>query len=134
MSSTISTTSTTAASTTAVAEPQVLVERIKTLLARQEFLAAQQAAVRAAEEFPDEPWLQKAKRVLHPTRVASTPATGPERTRELEWLRRNGSAYRGKWVALLGDDLIAAGGDFDTVWREVQARPLKGKPLVHRID
>ena len=122
------------ASTTAVARPQLLVEQIKKLLSRQRFLAAQRAAVRAAEEFPEEPWLQKAKRVLDPTGASSVPATGPERTRELEWLRLNSDAYRGKWVALLGDDLIAAGDDFDTVWREVQATPLEGKPLVHRID
>ena len=112
----------------------VFVERIKALLAGQEFLIAQREAARAAEEFPDHSWIERANRVLNPTRVVSVPSTGPDRIREFDWLRRNSGVYRGMWVALLGDDLIAFGKDFGNVLREVRARRLDDKPLVHRID
>ena len=111
-----------------------LVQRILSLLNAQELLAAQQEAARAAEAHPDHPWLQRANRVLNPSRVTRVPASGSDRTKEFDWLRRNSEAYRGQWVALLRDDLIAADPDFGVVLNEVRARTLDGKPLVHRID
>ena len=127
--------STTVESKTATkAEPEILVERIQSLLEAQDLLGARREAARAAEVFPNHPWLEKAGRVLNPTRVASIPATGPDRTREFDWLRRNSGKYRGKWVALLADDLIAAADDFDALLRQIRTKQLENKPLVHRID
>ncbi len=110
------------------------VERIRSLLNAQEFLAAQREAGRAAEDYPGHPWLQQANRILNPSRVTTAPASGTDRTREFDWLRRNSDAYRGQWVALAGGELIAADRDFDVVLRQVRAEKPNANPLVHRVD
>lgn len=115
-------------------EAEHLVERIRSLLEAQELLAAQREASRAAEEHPEHPWLQQANRVLNPSRVTTAPASGADRRREFEWLRRNRETYRGQWVALLGDELIAADRDFDVVLHQVRANAPNANPLVHRFD
>ena len=120
--------------TTKAAEAQTIVERIQSMLASQDLLGAQREAARGAKKFPSHPWLDKAGRVLNPTRVASVPASGPDRTRDFDWLRRNSEKYRGKWVALLAGDLIATADDFDALQRQILAGQFEGKPLVHRID
>jgi Arc/MetJ-type ribon-helix-helix transcriptional regulator len=119
---------------TASKDAEHLVGHIKSLLDAQELLAAQQAASKGAEDHPDHPWLRLANRVLNPRRVTTAPASGSDRTREFDWLRSHGEAYRGQWVALLRDELIAADRNFDAVLREVRARTLDGTPLVHRVD
>lgn len=119
---------------TASKDADRLAQDIKSLLDAQEHQAAQQAASKAADNYPDHSWLQCANRVLNPRRVTTAPASGSGRTKEFDWLRSNSEAYRGQWVALLGDELIAADHDFDIVLSEVRSRTLDSKPLVHRVD
>lgn len=38
-----------------------------------------------------------------------------DRSREVEWLRKNRAEYAGQWVALSGDRLIASGDDLKQV-------------------
>lgn len=112
-----------------------LVAAIESLLQSQQFLAARQVAARAAKAHSGHPWLELANRVLNPTRIAARPSSdnGIDRSKELDWLRSRSSEHRGKWVALLGDELIACADSFDEVLREVRSRDLADHPLVHRI-
>ncbi len=110
------------------------VHTIEILLDEEQFAAAQRMAARAADSFADHPWLAKAHRVLNPKRVTSHPARGSDRKKEFDWLRRNSGAYRGKWVALLGDQLIASSDAAGDVLREIRARNLEARPLVHRVE
>jgi hypothetical protein len=57
-----------------------------------------------------------------------------DRTREFAWLKRHGSEHRGRWVALLGDQLLASAEQLADVLRTIGARDLKAKPLVHHIE
>ena len=50
----------------------------------------------------------------------------------LDWLRANGAAYRGEWVALHKGALIAHGENGLEVFRAAQARGID-TPLMHRI-
>jgi Arc/MetJ-type ribon-helix-helix transcriptional regulator len=111
-----------------------IVERVQSLLGAQQFLAAQTEVAKAATDHPEHSWLQRANRVLNPRRVTTSPASGSDRTREFAWLRLHSEAYRGQWVALLGDELLVADHDFDVVLREVRSKAPNDKPLVHRID
>ncbi len=107
---------------------------IRSLLDEQEFLAARHAAARAVERFSGHPWLELANRVLNPTRIVRRPADdGPQRRKEFDWLRRNSERYRGKWIALVGDELIASGSACEEVLRAVRARNLAVRPLVHHV-
>jgi len=109
---------------------------IRSLLESQRFAEARQAAARAAGLFPDHPWLRQADRVLNPSGVTVVPARDrdTDRRKEYDWLRRHQAEYRGRWVALLGDELIACSDSFDEVLGAVRARELKARPLVHRVE
>ena len=95
---------------------------------------ARRAAAQGAAAFPGDPWLRKANRVLNPSRIVSKPATAPDRTREFAWLRKHSAEYRGRWVALLGEELLSSGTELEDVLSEVRSRNLDTKPLVHHIE
>jgi hypothetical protein len=71
--------------------------------------------------------------VINPTGIVATQENAPERTRELTWLRENSIRYRGCWVALLGDRLLASGLQLATVLEEIRSQGLESKALVHHI-
>ncbi|HEX9730694.1 MAG TPA: DUF5678 domain-containing protein [Thermoanaerobaculia bacterium] len=106
---------------------------IRTFLDQQQLSKARQTAASAAKDHPDHPWLVQADRVLNPDRIVTRPARGKGRTREFTWLRRNADAYRGRWVALLGDELITSAETFQDVQRAVRERTLDSPPLVHYV-
>ncbi len=109
------------------------VEAIRSLLADGEAGAARRTAAEGAARFPEHPWLRKTDRIINPTKVVSRPADAPDRTQEFAWLREHSTRYRGCWVALLADELLAFGRELEAVLREVRARGLESEALVHRI-
>ncbi len=110
--------------------------KIRSLLDGQKLVAAMREAARGAKLFPGDSWLRQADRVLNPRKVSVVPARDQhlDRRKEYEWLRRHRDEYRGKWVALMEDELIASSESFDEVLREVRARRLAAHPLVHRVE
>jgi hypothetical protein len=126
------------ATSTAVAAPapssaEEFVEVIRSLLANGKAGVARRTAAEGAARFPDHAELRKTDEVINPTRVVSRPADAPDRTQEFAWLRENGARYRGCWVALLADELLAYGQELEAVLQEVHTRGLESKALVHRI-
>ncbi len=109
-------------------------DAIRGLLASEEATAARRTAAQGADLFPEHSGLAQANRVLNPSRMTSRPATAPDRSREFAWLRRHGSEYRGRWVALLGDELLASSDELEDVLSIVRSRSLRTKPLVHHIE
>lgn len=95
---------------------------------------ARRTAARGAAAFPDDPWLRKANRVLNPSRIVSKPATAPDRTREFDWLRKHSAEHRGRWVALLGEELLSSGAQLEEVLSEIRSRNLDTQPLIHHIE
>jgi hypothetical protein len=61
------------------------------------------------EQWPDSPRLQHWARVLEPPkgRVIKGPPSLP-RDKEYAWLRQHACEYPGQWLALRGDQLVAA--------------------------
>ena len=109
------------------------VAAVRSLLADGKAGAARRTAAEGLARFPDDSWLTKANRVINPTKVASRPADACDRTREFAWLRENGARYRGSWIALLKDELLASGPKLEDVLRVVRRRGLEADALVHRI-
>jgi hypothetical protein len=109
------------------------VELVRSLLAKGEAGAARRLAAEGAARFRDHPWLRKTDRVINPKGVVATEGGAPERTREFAWLREHSARYRGCWVALLGDRLLASGRELANVLREVRSQGLESKALVHHI-
>ena len=122
--------------TTAVARtPEELIETIGQLLDEEKLVAAQRAAARAVELFKDHPWIRRANKVLNPSRVCVEPRPQPDRNRkkEIDWLHHNSDQFRGRWVALLEDRLVASANSFEDLLAALTDGDLESHPLIHHI-
>jgi hypothetical protein len=73
-------------------------------------------------------------RGLNEWTVRRRPASGQGRSEEFEWLRNPPESARGKWVALVGGEMIAAGEALADVLELLKSMDLPKSPLVHRVD
>ena len=74
------------------------------------------------------------KRVIEPGQVLRHPDRRyPNCQTEFDWITRNRSQYQGKWVALIGDQLIAAEGDAKMLLGKFEQQSLSETPFVHHI-
>lgn len=56
-----------------------------------------------------------------------------EGSREYHWLASHGTAYRGRWVAVDGETLVAQAASFKELQAAIRALELTRCPLVHRV-
>jgi len=99
-------------------------------------------ARRMADEIPQS--LRSDSKIQHLITVLSPPEvrvsnrpTGPSRDREYRWLKENSEKYMGQWVAIEGDQLIAASKNLDEVYAELDTyreRHPNGSSLLHFCD
>jgi hypothetical protein len=74
-----------------------------------------------AQRWPDSPRVQKWAYVLEPAKARVVPGLpAPPWDQERAWLRQHAREYPGQWVAILGDQLIAADADLSTVLEAVK--------------
>jgi hypothetical protein len=85
----------------------------------------------ALEANPRDSELLSLQKVLEPPRVTPSSITDTDRTQEFRWIVANRDAYRGRWVAIQGGELVADAPTF----AELQSRikNFEVVPLVHRI-
>jgi|SRR6185295_11747475 len=113
-------------------EDQPDVERqIRALLAEGQIWEAQQLLKSVGDDVPVDP---KLREVLAPPRIRRIPEKGFDRSAEFHWLKTKAELYRGKWVALLGDELIASAETLKDLLVRVNELAPARKPLVHRIE
>jgi hypothetical protein len=105
---------------------------VRDKLARDDAQGAREQVQRLAARWPDAP------RVRHYLRVLARPEVGPGglppiRSLDVEraWLREHAREYAGCWLAVLGDQLIAANPDPATVIAAAQATPGGTEALLH---
>ncbi len=103
-----------------------LVERDLILDAR-ETLEKVPAYAFASEE------LQRLRTVLAPPTAKRIDFRGVSRRAEFEWLRAHGHEHRGKWVAVLGDRLVASADSLKALREELARLQLLGRSLIHQI-
>lgn len=85
-----------------------------------------------AEHFV--PAESKIREALAPPQVKRSTRNAPKRSAEFQWLDSNSSQFRGKWVALMGDRLIASAATLQDLLAHIRELQLLRKPLVHHID
>lgn len=77
-------------------------------------------------------WSPKGREVLKPPGGKPRRILDPDRSMEFEWIVANRTAYRGRWVAVDGNKLLADAPSFAELLSRIQN--LESVPLVHRID
>ena len=111
-----------------------VLERIRELLTDQ-FLTARQLAAEAAVRFPEHEGIQNAWRILsHGRSRICTGGPEPSTTEEFNWLRDPPESVRGKWVALVGSEMVASADTLAEVAERLRSLTLPKPALVHRID
>jgi hypothetical protein len=105
--------------------------RIRALIESDRVVQARALVLEALEANPRDAELLTLQEVLKPPRARPRQITDSDRSQEFEWILANRDAYRGRWVAIQGDELVADAPSF----AELQSRikNLETVPLVHRI-
>ncbi len=86
------------------------------------------------EYLPNSYGLNKLKNLLEPPRVlSSTLSPRKKRDKEREWLEKNSKKFRGKWVALVDDELIASNKNLSKVIRKTRNKYDLNKVLLHFV-
>lgn len=111
----------------------LLVEQVKDLLENGAVDKARKILESQSVAFMSDERLLKLSRVIRPGRVVTHDTRGPDRKAEMAWIKSNASDYKGKWVAVLGDSLVASGKDLKSVLASVRKQQFKTQPLIHRI-
>lgn len=74
------------------------------------------------------------RRVLAPPVVQRTSKRDVDRRTEYEWLRTEGHRYRGQWVAVLGNQLLAVAPTLRELRRRISTMTLAHPPLLQRVE
>jgi len=109
-------------------------ERIRELVEADQVKAARDLLAEALERGDHGEDLSHWQRVLAP---AKTLAIGGEldldRTLDFRWLDENEETYRGRWVALVGGELLTYAETLDEVLAALKGNPRGKRALLHRI-
>jgi len=105
--------------------------RIRALIEDDHVVQARALITEALEANPQDAELLGLQEVLKPPRARPREITDVDRSEEFEWILANRDAYRGRWVAVQGAELVADAASF----AELQSliKDLTSVPLVHRF-
>jgi hypothetical protein len=106
-------------------------QQIRSLLAEGQIWQAQELLKSAGDRVPADSQLRE---VLGPARVlGKSPARDFDRRAEFHWLKTNWEAYEGKWVALVGEDLVASTETLKELLARLAELRLEREPLIHHL-
>jgi len=114
-------------------DPIVIAREVRQLLGEGQLQEARKLIVDALRIHPTHAELLKLQQVVAPGRVIHQPGRYPNRTAELDWIARHRSQYQGKWVALVGQEVVALEDDAKALLNKLQQQHLTETPLVHHL-
>ncbi len=118
--------------TPAAASPEELLDEIRALIASNDVRTARRLAAEAAERHPDDAELLNAHRILNTGRSYSRAGAGRNTREEFEWLQDPPRRYRGKWVALVGRNVVGAAATLKELLASIPAN-LEETPLTVQV-
>ncbi len=105
------------------------------LLQSEQVSAARALLEAAPAHVLSDPVIARLRSTLAPPVVRLVDRQDADRTPEYNWLRAaQGGQYRGQWVAINGDCLLAAAPSLRELRELLRANPPDRPPLVHRVD
>lgn len=117
----------------AAAPDAAAVERIRQLLGEGRLQDARRLTAQALRSHPGHAGLLGLERTIAPGRVEPRPGRYPDRRAELAWIAQNRDRYPGKWVALVGDRVIAIEDDAGVLLKKLRQQGVAETPLVHHL-
>lgn len=88
-------------------QDEPFVQRIQALLELADLRGARKLLQEARERGSLEPELEKLEKLLAPPTYELIPADNRDRSDEIQWLKEHANEYRGQWVAVLENQLLA---------------------------
>jgi hypothetical protein len=106
-------------------------QQIRSLLTEGRIWEAQELLKSAGDCAPID---SKLREVLAPARVLGrSKAEGVDRGAEFHWLKTKAAKYQGKWVALVGENLVASTDTLKELLARLQDLRLEREPLIHHL-
>jgi uncharacterized protein DUF5678 len=109
------------------------VTAIRDLIHREQVSAARRVLDLISVGASEEPAIAKLRRALTPPTVRPSTRKDSDRTRAYEWLRQHAWEYRGQWVAVAEDGLIAAAPTLKQLRQQLEGREPTQQPLIHKL-
>jgi len=107
---------------------------VRTLIENERLTAARQMIDAAPAYILSDLLVARLRSVLAPPVVKRVQKRDVDRSREYEWLRTHGNEHRGRWVALVGPNLLASAPTLGQLRQQLQDMALPNAPLLHRVD
>ncbi len=107
---------------------------IRELIEREQIGAARRLFATASLELLTDTSLTSLQQVLAPARVMVIKKADVDRAREYRWLATHANRYRGQWVALDGEALLAHAPSLKELREVLKTLAAPKPPLVHYID
>jgi hypothetical protein len=105
---------------------------LRGLLERRDEEGARHLVGQLLAQWPDSPRLQHLSRILAPPTVRARPDVKPiNRDRERAWLRAHAHEYPGFWIAVLGDELVAADPALNVVRARMKQNPAYADAILY---
>ncbi len=123
-------------SRSAVTGPEAMVDRVLALLHDDLYLEARQLAAEAVQRFADHERVRWAWNIFEQHGRSRVGAGSPEpgRDEEFEWLSNPPEWAHGKWVALVGSEVVASADTLAEVSAALKGKSFSKRPLAHQID
>ena len=114
--------------------PEAVLEKIRSHPGEGRYRDAQTLAREAAARFPEHPDVAIMNRALNKWTATTRPATGVDRSEEMDWMRQDlPESLSGKVVALVGKEVVATADTVTELGRRLRSMDLPKRPLVFRV-
>ncbi|HEX3131275.1 MAG TPA: hypothetical protein VH394_28320 [Thermoanaerobaculia bacterium] len=109
-------------------KPLSVEDEVRALLEEGRISDAKKLVEAAGDQLPE-----SLREIFAPPRIRRVGERGVDRTPEFNWLKANGPAYAGKWVALVGDDLVGCEDVLEELLAKLDQRKFDRRPLLHHL-
>jgi hypothetical protein len=107
---------------------------VRALVEYEQLGAARSLVSYALRETPADSYIEKIYKLLSPPLVNPVPETDNNRVSEYQWLISHATDYRGRWVAIEGEHLIAHAASLKDLLAIVRIAQPHRRPLIHRVE
>lgn len=107
---------------------------VRQCIEAEQLLVAREMLNVASPDILSNPLVKHLRALLAPPVIKRVEKKDIDRSREYEWIRTESRKYRGKWVALQGESLVATATTLRELRQRLQTQPPAQTPFIHRID